>query len=827
MAEHELDKIVDNDGEVFNLRDSTKRSIAQDTSKGANLVVNGSGRMSNNYNFSTCTYLPTICNNGSAGSFGFSDSSINDEFISVDFNKRIEFSVDIKNLVAQPSSCIHRIAVHQYDIDKLDILDTMRMYGTGTLTELTQDLNPGDTVVHLANLSNSKWLSTVSYQRGFIFWNYTNSYGYTYPPETYSRNYYPVNNTHSLWDVGNVDVSSGTITLNSAWSGPAIPAGTKVSRRNGGNTYVYPAVLYTGDTNWHSISGYMKGINPAGEGETASNVFSQGTAFIKVSMHPTDLSNTDATTGKRATFTNFYVYEAPSASRLDGVVPVANGGTGQTSLANVTVGKATTATDYNTSTGTIKSALDGKVNVANVNLDGLSTTILAQVQSLASSKIHYKRFYTSSDGGSGNISDKPSGTTAAGFMLEAYCNRYNSSTDWRYVVLCYVQSYRPKIAWITSSSTSISWQDLNTDTKVKATAKTDDVNYKILATASASPTSGYATEAVYDADITLNPSTKTIAANISGNAATATTATNYVSGGGIENALASKQDSLGYGTSGQYLKSNGNNNAPSWDDSSNMTAGGITNASYNSGYTGPESNWSRCIKIDLKSARGVASIRCLLLQATDSNAAGFVDIIIKSKEDNSWDGVSYVARSELSNSNLGKVGYYQTGTTVYLGISVGAFGSLAIPMLMGKTGNIDITFGDFTSIMTSEPSSTMLPSFINTHAPINTAVGSTSTPVHVASNGRVQECDPSQMSVGTTQNVATQGAASNSISRHVWFSDSTTETKRAHDDNLKYTPATNTISANISGSATSIGGKKIVVGSLGTDSNTIYFLTGA
>ncbi len=56
----------------------------------------------------------------------------------------------------------------------------------------------------------------------------------------------------------------------------------------------------------------------------------------------------------------------------------------------------------------------------------------------------------------------------------------------------------------------------NTDTKVKATAKTDNVNYKILATASASPTSGNATEAVYDTDITLNPSTNTINANVTG-----------------------------------------------------------------------------------------------------------------------------------------------------------------------------------------------------------------------------------------------------------------------------------------------------------------------
>lgn len=62
----------------------------------------------------------------------------------------------------------------------------------------------------------------------------------------------------------------------------------------------------------------------------------------------------------------------------------------------------------------------------------------------------------------------------------------------------------------------------NTDTLVKATSKTDNVNYKILATASASPTSGNATEAVYDTNISLNPSTNTITSNISGNAATAT-----------------------------------------------------------------------------------------------------------------------------------------------------------------------------------------------------------------------------------------------------------------------------------------------------------------
>ena len=52
---------------------------------------------------------------------------------------------------------------------------------------------------------------------------------------------------------------------------------------------------------------------------------------------------------------------------------------------------------------------------------------------------------------------------------------------------------------------------------------------------------------------------------------------------------------------------------------------------------------------------------------------------------------------------------------------------------------------------------------------------------------------------GNSTGVSSSGNATNSTARHVWFSDSTTETKRAYNDNFKYTPSTNTISANISG----------------------------
>lgn len=68
------------------------------------------------------------------------------------------------------------------------------------------------------------------------------------------------------------------------------------------------------------------------------------------------------------------------------------------------------------------------VNMLNVNLDGMTTTILAQVKALkgvsADESIHYARFYTTTDGGSSGISDKPTGSsTNGGFMCEVTLNR--------------------------------------------------------------------------------------------------------------------------------------------------------------------------------------------------------------------------------------------------------------------------------------------------------------------------------------------------------------------------------------------------------------------
>lgn len=58
-------------------------------------------------------------------------------------------------------------------------------------------------------------------------------------------------------------------------------------------------------------------------------------------------------------------------------------------------------------------------------------------------------------------------------------------------------------------------------------------------------------------------------------------------------------------------------------------------------------------------------------------------------------------------------------------------------------------------------------------------------------------------SAGTATNVVTQGPATDETARHVWFSATNSETTRAHNDSLKYTPKTNTMTVNITGNAAS------------------------
>lgn len=129
------------------------------------------------------------------------------------------------------------------------------------------------------------------------------------------------------------------------------------------------------------------------------------------------------------------------------------------------------------------------------------------------------------------------------------------------------------------------------------------------------------------------------------------------------------------------------------------------------------------------------------------------------------DGTTYSYKAQYFGYQLAKCSIVvrYSGNThnalVYVGKTNSAYCSVVVVPKRG--GNFDGTF-DYSSINlyndtnTEDISSyynvtitnTYIPSSAGTLAVANGAVGSTTTPVYVDSNGQVQECNPSQMSVG-------------------------------------------------------------------------------
>ena len=83
-----------------------------------------------------------------------------------------------------------------------------------------------------------------------------------------------------------------------------------------------------------------------------------------------------------------------------------------------------------------------------------------------------------------------------------------------------------------------------------------------------------------------------------------------------------------------------------------------------------------------------------------------------------------------------------------------------------------------------------------------TAAG-TSGQLLVSSGGTPTWQNASSLTIGTASNVSSAGVGNVNAARHVWFSDSQTETLRNHDDDFAYNPSTNTLSVpNLNGTAT-------------------------
>lgn len=243
-------------------------------SRGENLITNGTAMLGDNTNFPNFKYdgSDTYYAGGCFKVTGNSMHVKNSEFIPVDTSQSYKLSYYIKS---SSNTAITYDYIGCYDIDKNQIIAPQVRYIAGSLTTLSEDLKPGDTVVHLTDASGFHLITNDYWQRGFIFWNYANSKGYIYPPETYSRYVYS-----SQWDDESaVDKVNNTITLKSAWNHGTFPAGTKVSQCDDGPAYAYLNVRYTVPENeWTRKTGSISGIGKNGE----SYKFVEGTAFIRV-----------------------------------------------------------------------------------------------------------------------------------------------------------------------------------------------------------------------------------------------------------------------------------------------------------------------------------------------------------------------------------------------------------------------------------------------------------------------------------------------------------------------------------------------------------------
>ena len=248
------------------------------TSRGDQMVTNGNGLLGNNTNFSALTYDPTVSNssNGSFTRTGNSATVISDEYIALIAGVNYRFEFDAKS--ANGLSSMYSMLVF-YDSDKRSILAYHHMYIANTLTTLARDLKNGDTVVYLTSAANWKVnTGSATYQRGLIFWNYTNDSGYTYPESTYSRNIY----TNLYASDSAVNKTANTITLSSAWNKGAFPAGTKVSQSNSGGNYKYIAASNSViPASWQHYAGIMKGEVDY-SGTNVSGKLPPGVAYARI-----------------------------------------------------------------------------------------------------------------------------------------------------------------------------------------------------------------------------------------------------------------------------------------------------------------------------------------------------------------------------------------------------------------------------------------------------------------------------------------------------------------------------------------------------------------
>ena len=295
------DSIVNFDNASEIRRDGVRvADVPYIASRSQQLMTNYNGLLGNNYNFPGWTFDGEE-SNYSPGSFKFvgsSGNSFTSEYIAVDTAYKYKMSLDAKTLNGVGRYYCMTLC---YDVDQNQINANMHMYRANTSTTLAVALNPGDTTITLAG-TGSNWYDggtagVSTHLRSLIIWEYTNSLGYTYPPETYSRLWYS-----NVWDPNNIN--GNVITLRTAWTGPSYPVGTRLSNGSSGGSYKYNVMSNTLlTTDWVQYSGFMDGVDLSGT--NVYNKFPPGTAKIRMGFLPN--YNAGSTGADTIWITNFNV----------------------------------------------------------------------------------------------------------------------------------------------------------------------------------------------------------------------------------------------------------------------------------------------------------------------------------------------------------------------------------------------------------------------------------------------------------------------------------------------------------------------------------------
>lgn len=214
-------------------------------SRGENLVSNGYATLGDSTNFSGFSFDGTDAFQ-SGGSFSHRATSpstlFTDEPMPYDPSSAYRLSYYIKGDCADAR---YYDILDCFDIDGLRIDDSKVTFTPGSTTRLAADLKPGDTHVSLesaAGFNTSDSDGRQRFNRGLMFWDYANSHGYAYPPETYTRNRHD-----GLWssNASAIDKSSNRVALDKPWSGRTVPKGTGVSQTENGATFVYGNAYFT------------------------------------------------------------------------------------------------------------------------------------------------------------------------------------------------------------------------------------------------------------------------------------------------------------------------------------------------------------------------------------------------------------------------------------------------------------------------------------------------------------------------------------------------------------------------------------------------------